>query len=257
HPRLESITLTTSKLPAAKNSLRLVFIADLHLGLTSRLSYVKKVAALIQQARPHLILAGGDIVDGQGPVADQAAEILAGLKAPLGKFAVMGNHEAYVGLAYSQKFLNKCGFKVLRDQAQNVGGVLTLVGVDDRREGNPRQSELNLLKSVSSDRYTIFIRHRPWVSPGSLGHFDLQLSGHTHGGQIFPWSLAVKSFYSRYKGLYGLKDGAWLYVNRGSGTWGPPMRILTPPEVTLIELVSPKSRPLTAGTEAAKQAATE
>ncbi len=98
-------------------------------------------------------------------------------------------------------------------------------------------SEEKIFSGLSSDRITIFLKHQPRVEKDSMGRFDLQLSGHTHNGQIFPFRLIVSLFYPYMSGLYELKDGSHIYVNRGTGTWGPPVRFLSPPEITVIEFV--------------------
>jgi len=113
--------------------------------------------------------------------------------------------------------------------------------VDDIR-ANPygrhkKTSEKQLLSELPENRFTVLLKHRPFVESENEGLFDLQLSGHTHGGQIFPFNLIINLLYPIDKGLFPLWDGAFLYVNRGSGTWGPPMRFLAPPEVTIIDLV--------------------
>jgi predicted MPP superfamily phosphohydrolase len=113
--------------------------------------------------------------------------------------------------------------------------------VDDTssRSSNPAgdEAEIRLLSQLAPQPFTVLLKHRPWVNPRSRGQFDLQLSGHTHKGQIFPFNVVVKRFYPYLSGLIPLGQGSLLYVNRGSGTWGPPVRFLAPPEVTLIEIV--------------------
>jgi len=94
-----------------------------------------------------------------------------------------------------------------------------------------------LLKGLPKNRFTLFLKHQPIVSKESLDLFDLQLSGHTHKGQIFPFSLMTKLAYHMHTGLSELNQNTLLYVSRGSGTWGPPIRFLAPPEVTIIDLV--------------------
>jgi predicted MPP superfamily phosphohydrolase len=93
------------------------------------------------------------------------------------------------------------------------------------------------LSSLPEDRFTLLLKHQPIIDAGAVGLFDLQLSGHTHKGQIFPFNLVTRLFYKRHAGLSKIQENAFLYVSRGSGTWGPPARFLSPPEVTLIELV--------------------
>jgi predicted MPP superfamily phosphohydrolase len=103
--------------------------------------------------------------------------------------------------------------------------------------GAGEATEQALLASLPRDRFTILLKHRPTVEPQSRGLFDLQLSGHVHKGQIFPFNLITHLVYPVKMGLSGDGAGSLLYVSRGSGTWGPPLRVLAPPEVTVIDLL--------------------
>jgi predicted MPP superfamily phosphohydrolase len=96
--------------------------------------------------------------------------------------------------------------------------------------------ERQLLSGLPKDKFTLFLKHRPDVEQSSEGLFDLQLSGHAHKGQLFPFTLVVRLVFPRIAGLYQLSSGSWLYVSRGTGTWGPPIRFLAPPEITVIDL---------------------
>jgi len=102
--------------------------------------------------------------------------------------------------------------------------------------------EKGILSSLSGGRFVLFLKHRPFVAQESIGRFDLQLSGHTHKGQIFPFSLVTWLYYPRHAGCLNPLDGCYLYVSRGTGTWGPPIRFLSPPEVTVIDLIHSKAK---------------
>lgn len=123
---------------------------------------------------------------------------------------------------------------------------LVLAGVDGeashRFEGPRGASFAKMLPGLDPDRLVILLRHRPLIEPGVLGRFDLQLSGHTHGGQIFPFSLIVARAYPFLRGEHDLGRGSRLYVSRGTGTWGPPMRFLSPPEITLVAFQSSREQ---------------
>ncbi len=138
-------------------------------------------------------------------------------------------------------FTEKAGFRVLRGEALNIAGIITIAGVDDptgKRDSLFRgTSERALLSGLPREKFTLLLKHMPVVDENAPGLFDLQLSGHTHKGQIFPFSLITRLFFQTYAGLVQLPNNSRLYVNRGSGTWGPPIRFLSPPEVTVIELV--------------------
>ena len=121
-----------------------------------------------------------------------------------------------------------------------VGDELNIAGVDDpmaaRSASTKTLNETELLKHYANGRYTVLLKHQPVINPHSVGLFDLQLSGHVHGGQIFPFGVLTWLVYRTPMGLSVINKDAWLYVSRGTGTWGPPMRVLAPPEISLFDL---------------------
>ncbi len=238
--RLERITLRTAKLPAGSPPVRIVQISDLHLGLILAEKRLGDALELVREAKPDVLVSTGDLLDAAGPHTSALADRLAEVGAPLGKFAVLGNHETYSGLDHSLKFHRRAGFRVLREERETAGDSLVVAGVDDpagtRGGGRVRLDEGAALPAAGEARFVVLLKHRPTVSEASLGRFDLQLSGHTHRGQIFPFTLVVTVTHRYVAGLYELAGGAKLYVSRGAGTWGTPMRLFAPPEVTLITL---------------------
>ena len=242
--RLKTVRLTTPRLPPGSPPVRRVQLVDMHLGQLPGEGRLRTALRLVREAEPDILVAVGDIIDSQAPEADYLAQVLAEAEAPLGKFAVLGNHEFYVGLKRSIEFHRAAGFQVLREEAAEVGGIV-LAGVDfsSERGGPSASNEDKALPAAGDERaFTVLLKHKPKVDPGSLGRFDLQLSGHTHGGQIFPFQWIVHLFYPLGFGLRPLGADAAVYVSRGAGTWGPPMRLLAPPEVTLF-IVSPEELP--------------
>jgi hypothetical protein len=165
---------------------------------------------------------------------------MSGLRARLGKYAVYGNHEALAGVEASRAFTQNIGFSLLSNSGITIDNAINLVGVDDPAVDRWRQStpvdEHALLKQFDNGLFTLLLKHQPRIDHASQGMFDLQLSGHTHGGQIFPFGLLIHLFYKEPFGFSRIGDKSWLYVSRGTGTWGPPMRVLAPPEVTVIQL---------------------
>ncbi len=257
-PLVEQVTINTSKLPAGRDRLRIVQITDLHLGCMMDQTRVNRIIKIVQSLHPDLLVATGDIVDGYIPYRDHTAEKLAKIKAPLGKFAVIGNHEHYVGLGQSMEFYKRARFSVLRQQSATPSGIVNLVGVDDPgRVGQSRTGpdETPILRKVVPGLFTILLKHRPWVDPKAAELFDLQLSGHTHGGQVYPFRYITALAYPYIGGLYSLPQGSMLYVSRGAGTWGPPIRFFTPPEISVIDLVRNSTEPKT--TSRPKQASPE
>lgn len=238
--KVEYHTVTTSKLPKGAAKLRIVQISDLHIGLIVGHQQVQKLVERVKGLKPDLMVATGDIVDGHISHVDGVSGLLHELQSPLGMVAVFGNHEYYAGLGSSRSFLEQSGFRVLQDQAVLVGENLALVGVDDpaaKRFGAPvGVKEAELLSEIPTGRFVLLLKHRPVVDQGSLGHFDLQLSGHVHKGQIFPFNLLTWLSFPVRAGMNQVAGGGQLYVNRGTGTWGPPIRFLAPPEVTVIDL---------------------
>ncbi len=234
--RVERVRLESTKLPAGIDRLRIAQVSDLHLGLIHREEVLAPIVSLLQELNPDLVVATGDVVDAQVDHLNGMTELWRRLEPPLGKFAVTGNHEYYAGLAQGLDFLDRSGFIVLRNAGIRVQDTLTLVGVDDPAGGGA-PDETALLKSQGGGLFTVLLKHRPRLRESAAGLFDLQLSGHAHRGQIFPFNFLTALEYPKQSGLYPLPGGGHLYTSRGTGTWGPPMRILSPPEITLFEIV--------------------
>lgn len=241
--RTERVELATSKLPPGVERVRIVQVSDVHLGAVNRMAAARRVAAAVERAKPDLFVVTGDLPDASPEQLDGLYAPFARLSAPLGKYAVTGNHEYYAGIGNSLDFLRKAGFTVLRGEEASPGGKVRLVGVSDRTatrfdgEGARREVDAAPILARPSPLYTVLLRHQPLTPPEEAGRFDLQLSGHTHNGQIWPFRYASRVAYPVGIGVVPLTGGATLYVNRGAGTWGPPMRFLTPPEVTVVDLV--------------------
>lgn len=242
--RVERVSIPLSKIGEPPGRIRIAQISDVHLGLLFREQRLQGVLDAVRAANPDLLVSTGDLVDGDTDGLFEVLEMLRVIRPPLGKFAVIGNHEVYAGLQRSLQFMTEAGFRVLRDEAVTLPECLSLAGIQDPAVGGGgdarRALEREILLGLPKDLPSILLKHRPSVEEGSEGLFDLQLSGHTHNGQIFPFSLLVRWVHPRIAGLYPLASGSFLYVSRGSGTWGPPIRILSPPEVTVIDLVAPK-----------------
>lgn len=238
--RTEKLLIKTPKLPDKVAKLTIVQISDVHIGLIVREARLKKILREVRNAKPDMFVSTGDLVDGQINRLEGIAEMLREINPKYGKFAVTGNHEFYAGLGQALEFTKNAGFTVLR--GESAAGIINIAGVDDPAgrgfDAYREVSEKKLLSELPSDRFTLLLKHRPVVDENSHGLFDLQVSGHVHKGQIFPFSIFTKIYYRVYAGYARLPNGSHLYVSRGSGIWGPPIRFLAPPEVTVIELVS-------------------
>lgn len=239
-PQIERITLRTPKLTARSRPLRIALISDVHLGAMIGARRLRTILDKLRALDPDVLVSAGDLVDGQADHLNGLAPMLAEFQPRYGKFAVTGNHECFVGLDRALAFHERAGFTMLRGTAAEIDGAVTIAGVDDptgHRMGLPVSTdERALLQGSDPDRFTILVKHQPRLDPQSIGKFDLQLSGHVHKGQIFPFGLLVRLTYPVATGLNALAGGGWLYVSRGTGTWGPPFRVAAAPEITLIEI---------------------
>lgn len=243
----ERVTITTSKLPPHSGTLRIVQISDLHLGLLFGELRLENVLQTIRAAHPDILVSTGDLVDGRLSKEnalnrlDRMAARISDIPTRGGKFAVVGNHEFYAGLNQALEFTGKAGFTILRNRTELLPEGIAISGVDDparKRLGmsEPIPSEVDLLRAVSPQHFQVLLKHRPTVPEASDGHFDLQLSGHVHKGQIFPFNLLVRLMFPIPCGTSETRHQSKIHVSRGTGTWGPPMRLLAPPEVTLIDI---------------------
>jgi predicted MPP superfamily phosphohydrolase len=238
--RVERVTIATPKWPPGCAPLRIAFISDLHLGALVGRRALRRVLRRVEKLDADMVVSGGDLVDGQADHLNRLVPLLAGLRPRLGKFAVLGNHECYVGIGHALDFHERAGFKVLRGTAVAVTPELGIAGVDDPAAASFRHmaylDERAALAAIAPQRFSILLKHQPVVAGDGGPRADLQLSGHVHQGQIFPFNFLVKLVYRQPTGLSALPGGGHLYVSRGTGTWGPPMRVLAPPEITLIEI---------------------
>lgn len=239
--RTERLAVKTSKIPKEAGIIKIALISDVHIGLIVRGERVRNILEKVKNEKPDMFVSIGDLVDGQINGLDGISDLFNEIKPRYGKFAITGNHEFYAGLGQALDFTKKCGFKPLRAEGTTVEGLINIAGVDDPA-GKPYGlfkdiSEKELLSRFNNKKFTLFLKHRPLIEKESQGLFDLQLSGHTHKGQIFPFTILTKLYYPVHAGAANLPDGSYLYVSRGTGTWGPPIRFLAPPEITIIEII--------------------
>jgi predicted MPP superfamily phosphohydrolase len=234
--RTEHLRIETNKLPPETDQVKIVQISDVHLGLMNGNSVLKKITKKIQIENPDILVSTGDLLDGSTGRFPRNSTVLSQIRPRYGKYAVTGNHEYYSGLDEALIFMRESGFKVLRGEVATENNLINIAGVDDAPEGGSVQEEQALLR-VKNGLFTLFLKHRPRVSENSIGLFDLQLSGHTHGGQIFPFMYIVKLQYPLPIGYVKVSKDSFLYTSRGTGTWGPQMRIFATPEITVVELV--------------------
>jgi uncharacterized protein len=245
--RSEHVVIASSKLPPSISRIRIVQISDVHIGLLLKEGRQKRILERIREAGPDILVSTGDLIDGKLnrensiSVFNPLAASLASIPTPSGKFAVIGNHEVYAGLPQALAFSRAAGFTVLRNQSISLANGITITGIDDRAV-NPKSlaspgTETALLDAVPRNSFHLLLKHRPDILPESDGRFDLQLSGHVHGGQIFPFNFLVRLTHPIPCGTNTTTAGSRIYVSKGAGTWGPPMRLFAPPEITVIDIV--------------------
>ncbi len=239
--RNDTVVIRSPKIPKGVGTLTIAQISDVHLGLTVRHDRLKRILKKVEGADPDIVVSTGDLVDGQVGNLKGLSELLRAVHPKYGKFAITGNHDFYAGLDQALDFTESVGFTVLRGESQTVGGIINIAGVDDPTGEyfglTGRVSERDLLSGLPRDKFTLLLKHRPVVDKEALDLFDLQLSGHTHNGQIFPFTLITRIFFPHRTGLIKLPKDSFLYTSRGSGTWGPPIRFMSPPEVTVVKVV--------------------
>jgi predicted MPP superfamily phosphohydrolase len=242
-PRVREVEVPVPGLPADLNGLKIAQISDLHVGPTIRKNYVERVVSLTQGLNPDLIAVTGDMIDGFVESLDPHTSPLRGLQARLGVFYVTGNHEYYWGVEPWIKKVRTWGFTPLLNENRllAVGSSKLLVG------GVTDQSAHQFAASHHSDPwkaarsggiadFRILLAHRPASCfDAEKAGFDLQLSGHTHAGQFFPFNFFVAFAHPYYKGL-NRHGKMWVYVNSGTGYWGPAIRMGVPAEITLLRL---------------------
>jgi hypothetical protein len=235
------VTIHTSKIPREIGRLRIAQLSDVHIGMIVREERLRRILDAVRKAEPDLLVSTGDLLDGQIDNLMSSADLLRQIRPRYGKYAVMGNHEYFAGIVKALDFHERAGFVVLRGDALTLANLISIAGMDDAtgaRFGAYRPAEeKTLMAKLPKDTFTLLLKHRPVVEPDSEGHFDLQLAGHTHKGQIYPFVWLTGLVFPYHSGYHDLAKGSRLYINPGAGTWGPPVRLLAPPEITVIDLV--------------------
>ncbi len=242
NPHIKTININISKPVAGMNSMKAVVMSDIHLGTMVGNGFFERVVNQVKTISPDIILLPGDILDEDlEPVIRQnIGETLTQLRAPLGVYAIMGNHEHIGGAANAYDYLTSHGITILRDSVVLVNESFYLVGREDRDKarfgGEERVPLETLLQDLDKTYPVILLDHQPYYlqKAAQLG-VDLQLSGHTHHGQLWPLNYITKAIYTISRG-YGKIENMHVYVSNGLGTWGPPIRIGNKPEIIVLKV---------------------
>jgi predicted MPP superfamily phosphohydrolase len=242
-PVVTELAVKLRGLPRALDGLSIVHLTDIHVGNLIERRFMDDLVRRANALRPDLVAVTGDLVDGGVPELGPAVAALSDLRSRFGTFFCTGNHEYYSGDLAWTAFLESIGVTVLRNrhvQVGDAGGSLDLVGVDDwSMQDSARGYDLDrAVAGRDRDRGAVLLAHQPANFEGAVDKgIGLQLSGHTHGGQLFPFTFLVGLQWAHVAGHYTHRDGH-LYVGRGCGFWGPPMRVGSPPELVNVVLTA-------------------
>jgi predicted MPP superfamily phosphohydrolase len=243
---VKNVDVPITGLPAALHGFTIVQISDIHVGPTIKRGYVEKIVNAVNALKPDLIAVTGDVVDGSVAQLAVHTRPLGRLSARHGAFLVTGNHEYYSGADKWVVEFRRLGLTVLMNEhvvVEHDGARAIVAGVTDYGAGSfdpahgsdPAKAMLGAPVDV---RFRLLLAHQPRSAPeASKAGFTLQLSGHTHGGQFLPWNFFVRLQQPFVAGLEKLND-LWVYTSRGTGYWGPPIRIAAPSEITRLRLVA-------------------
>lgn len=243
--RVREIDVPIAGLPAALHGFSVVQLSDIHVGATIKRAYVEAIVARTNGLQADIIAITGDVVDGTVAQLGSHTAPLGGLRARHGVFLVTGNHEYYSGATPWVAEFRRLGLRVLMNEhavLEHDGARLALAGVTDFNAAafDPAQKSdpQAAIAGAPADIPRILLAHQPRSAPeAEAAGYDLQLSGHTHGGQFWPWNLFVPLQQPYVAGLHR-RGRLWIYVSRGTGYWGPPKRIGAPAEITRLRLVA-------------------
>ncbi|MFE7930826.1 metallophosphoesterase [Streptomyces sp. NPDC057456] len=238
-PRVKRVTVPLAKLPRGAHGYRIAVVSDIHLGPVLGRGFAQKVVDTINATQPDLIAVVGDLVDGSVKDLGPAAAPLAQLKARQGSFFVTGNHEYFSGAAQWVEEVRRLGLDPL-ENARTELPWFDLAGVNDIAGESEGQGPdfAGALGDRDTTRACVLLAHQPVQIHDAVRHgVDLQLSGHTHGGQLWPGNFLAAAANPTVAGLERYGD-TQLYVSRGAGAWGPPTRVGAPSDITVVELAS-------------------
>jgi len=242
NPHIREISIDISKKNEYTKEFTIAMVSDIHLGAVVGQKRLRKMIRMIDDIKPDLILFAGDVID-EDPgslIQKDLGNCLKDLQAPLGVYAITGNHEYIGGVDKAVHYLEKHNITLLRDSVVTLPNGITIIGREDldsrRFNGKQRKSILELIKDINPGSPTILLDHQPSNLHDAIdNNIDLQLSGHTHHGQLWPFNAITSKIFRISFGYEKIRN-THVYVSCGFGTWGPPIRTTARPELVKINL---------------------
>ncbi len=239
-PRINHFTISTEKL--LKEQVRVVAVSDIHLGTLISSNRLSELVDKINSQKPDIVLFAGDVFDEDitSVINNGLGKYFEQIKSPMGIYAITGNHEYFGDVEQKIKYLTDHGVKVLRDSTVLIDSLFYLIGRDDRQSnysrGKQRKSITELVSSLDKRKPLILLDHQPFkLNESEENGIDLQISGHTHHGQLWPFNYITNAIYELSSGYKKINKTHFI-VSNGYGTWGPPMRLGNRPEILVIDL---------------------
>lgn len=242
-PRVVDVEVDVASLRQSLDGITVVQLSDLHLGSLLGPRFLSHVIDQVEALEPDVVVVTGDLFDSEADSVERLLPELKRLRAPHGVFAVIGNHEYYVGMGRCVHLMEEAGFQVLDNQWVEALPGLVVAGVPDdrgaRQTGHPGADLGRALDGVPAGSTVVLLQHAPQdEAAAAAAGVDLMLNGHTHGGQIWPFHILVRAAYPHLAGVFHVGDMTQV-VSRGTGRWGPPMRLFAPAEVIRVTLRRP------------------
>ncbi|MDX9697333.1 MAG: metallophosphoesterase [Bacteroidales bacterium] len=237
NPRINHQSLIVNK--QINEKLRIATVSDIHLGTLISHRSLKQLVNKLNEQNPDIVLFAGDVFDEDisHVINNGLGNYFTQIKAPLGVFAIPGNHEYFGGVEHKLQYLKDHGVQVLRDSTILINGKFYIIGRDDR-SNTRRKSVSELIEGTNTSKTLILLDHQPFdLAQSAQNGIDLQISGHTHHGQLWPFNYITNAIYEVSSGYKKIGD-THVVVSNGFGTWGPPMRLGNRPEILVIDLVN-------------------
>ncbi|MFI3241935.1 MAG: metallophosphoesterase [Alphaproteobacteria bacterium] len=230
-PPIKNIDIKTDKV---KQDYKIIFLSDIHLSRSVSVEKIKKLVERVNDENADAIILGGDIIDDEFNNIKPHLEELEKLSAKQGVHFVTGNHEVYKGLLYTILQMKSMNFKYMLNNGTDLGDVF-IAGIPDIKTQRRTVYIEGAFDDADKSDYKILTTHTPHNFK-EKNNFDLMLSGHTHGGQVFPFHILAKNHNKYLAGFYDLDNDSQIYVSRGAGQWGPQIRFLAPSEITVLNI---------------------